>query len=465
MHETNTFTHLRTALKAFITAKGEEVYGVQQWQGTVIDGIIDTLKKNGVDLIPGFFARTLPSGIVERSVYDYIKTAILTGIKDAGSLDGICLALHGSMYVEGLDDPEGDLLFELRQLVGSDIPIVCSLDMHATVTKKMIASADGFSAYRTAPHIDEFQTGVRAAKMLLASVQNHRKLVTCMKKIPVLIAGEQTETDTNPTKELFDLLPLEDKKEGIMCTSYVLGFPWADSVHNGVAALATGFAEYSSQLDVSAKRLAYAFDSKKTQFHFSTEAHMPEEAIDIALKNPTRPVVISDSGDNPDAGASQDTAIMVRLLIEKKVSNALVAAISDSKSYEKCRSKGVDAQVELSLGRLDTGSRLPTPLKMSAKVRNIARAGYMEYAVVSHAGIDIVISEGRVEISNPDYMKALGLDLTQYKIIVVKSGYLSPGYKALANRCILALTPGDTCEILDTLPYRVTGRPIFPLDK
>lgn len=465
MHETNTFTHMRTGLGAFTCAEGEEVYGIQRWRGTVLDGIFDTLRSGGAELVPAFFARTLPSGTVKRSAYDYIKSKILSGIEKAGTLDGICLALHGSMAVEGMADPQGDLLAELRKITGPGIPIVCPLDMHATVTRKMIENADAFCAYRTAPHIDEYMTGARAAGLLLTSVKSRKKLTTCMRKLPILIAGEKTETDTSPTKELFENLAEMDNEEGILSASYVLGFPWADSVNNGVAALTVGFFDNLPLLDSAAIRLAAAFDHVKEQFDFTTEAHSPEETIEIALRQGSRPVIISDSGDNPTAGASQDSSIMIKLLMDKNVKGALVTAISDKQSYENCFNTGVGKEACLSLGTLKPGSGEASPLSIPVTVKNIARSGNMDYAVVEHDGIDVVISKDRVEVSEPGYMEELGLNLKDYRVIVVKSGYLSPKYRSIAARNMLALTAGDTCEILEELPYKITPRPIFPLDR
>ena len=465
MHETNTFTAIRTCICDFTCAEGNDVYGVKKWKGTCTEGIIDELRVAGAEIVPTYFARALPGGMVEKAAYEHIRSRIISKIRQEKDIDGICLALHGSMCVEGEDDPEGSLLEEIREIVGPEVPIVCSLDMHATMTKKMVDNANGFSVYRTAPHIDEYQTGEIAAQLLLKSITEGKKLKTCMKKLPILIAGEKTETAKSPVKELFSLLEEEDAKPVILRSSFTLGFPWADSPHNGVAALAVGCKEDVEELEKSASRLADAFDGIKEKFDFTTEACSFEEAINRALADTSKPVIISDSGDNPTAGALQDLSGVVKVLSERNVPDALVAVIADKKAYTLCKNAGAGAKIELPLGRLDPYSPNSEPLIGTAAIKKIAEVNKTEYAVIDFYGITVVISALRVAVTDPGIIKKLGLDLTKFKIIVLKSGYVSPEYQAISPRCILALTPGDTCEVLENLPYKITPRPIFPLDK
>ncbi len=466
MQETNTFSHLRTAFEDFVTAKGDEVIKVKRWQRHSISGIMDTLKAAGAELAPTFFAVALPGALIQKEAFEKIVSEIVGGIQAALPLDGICIALHGSMAAEGYDDPEGTLLAQIRSAAGWDIPVVCSLDMHTTATEKMVSCANGYSAYRTAPHVDQYETGERAANILLAAIKSGRKTVTKMVKLPVLIAGEQTETDVPPIKPLIDSLCTYDRIPGVLDASLVLGYPWADSPHAGVAALVTGFEEASDTLEKCAAKLAEAFEAIKTQFTFTTEAHTLEDAVKIALAHDQHPVVISDSGDNPTAGASQDLAIAAKALLDAKAGSAIVVAIADKASYEACKSAGAGSTIDLCLGRLNPYAvEPPSPLEIRAQIQQVARAGSGDYAVVQCEGVTIVISRTRVSVAEPYDMQALGLKLETFNIVAVKCGYLDPTYKAFAARSILALTPGYTCELLDTLPYLRIPRPLFPLDK
>lgn len=464
MQETNTFTTDRTVLDDFTQAEGDAVRRVARWKGNGIDAIHVALDGLEVQVMPTFFARALPGGLVLREAYLTIRSRILDGIAASLPLDGICLALHGSMSAEGEDDPEGDLLERIRNGVGPDMPIVCALDMHATLTDRMVMHADGFVAYRTAPHVDEAETGMQAARMLVESIRTGRRIATRMCKVPLLIAGEKTETDVEPTRSLFARLAVEDTMPGVLRTSYVLGFPWADSRHGGCAALVTGLAEFSDTLEEVARRLADRLLEARDDFDFTTEAMEPEEAVDQALADPASPVLVSDSGDNPTAGASQDRTALLRTLVERTKGPAIFAVLADPAAVERCRVAGVGAELSLALGRLDEDPLRPSPYVLAVNVRAIERIKGALHAVVRKEDIDIVLCERRTEVTDPEVLTALGLHPAGCKVVILKSGYLSPAYRRLAGRCLLALTPGDTCEILERLPYQTLVRPIHPLD-
>ncbi|NBD24293.1 M81 family metallopeptidase [Paenibacillus glycinis] len=467
MHETNTFTALRTGLADFTVAAGQEVHAVARWKGNVFDGILGTLDDLGAEAVPVYFARALPSGLIEAAAFEAICDRIADGIAGCGPIDGICLALHGSMCAEGCDDSEGELLARLRAAVGRELPIVCALDMHATVTAAMIAHADAFAAYRTAPHIDEYDTGARAAKLLHEALATGRKLVNEWSEIPVLIAGEQSETGVQPMRDLMEALRLEERAPdaGPRSASYLLGFPWADSPFGGCAAIVSGFEEERAELRQAAGRLAELFWAKRQAFAFSTEAALLEEALDLAAGEPRKPVILSDSGDNPTAGASQDVTLVVQALIARRAERALVATIFDPAAVLACETAGAGGNAELRLGRLNPYETAPSPLPLHAAVVRTGTVLDVNYAVAAVGGITIVISDRRTAVYDPAILEALGLRPGAFDLLVVKSGYLSPAYKALAERTILALTPGDTDERLSELPYRRLRRPIYPLDE
>lgn len=463
MHETNTFTDVETTLKDFAPVMGTNIFDNQEWAGTTTaSGIIDTLKAAGLEVVPTLFGKALPSGLVGKDAYVTMKNIILDGLHKAAPIDGVCLALHGSMYVDGLDDPEGDLLEAIRNEVGENVPIVCGLDMHATVTQKMISSADSLTAYRTAPHVDKYDTGVRAAKVLLHALREKVKLYTEWVQLPMLLSGEQSETDVSPMKELIDKLVAADGLEGLISTSYMLGFPWADTPHNCVSIVAVGDPERKDEVRKIARSLAQDFWAQRENFGFSTKAYSVDACITEALANQDRPVIIADAGDNPTAGATQNMSVILKQLLERKVKEALVAVIADQEAYEACLKAGVGAKVDLQIGRASMES--PDKLPVKAIVRSIGEAQGTPNIVLDIEDVTVIISNQRTAVIDPQYLYDLGLDPLKFKIIVVKSGYLSPEYQAIAVDKMLALTPGDTNIVLPEIKYNKVIRPIFPLD-
>jgi microcystin degradation protein MlrC len=463
MHESNTFNKLSTGLESFVLADGEDFKQVKIWKGSVTDGVYDTLTAAGAEVVPLFFARAIPAGTIRRDAYEYIKARMVDKLRQAGPLDGICLALHGSMAVEGLFDPEGDLLEAIRWEVGHELPIVCALDMHATVTERMILLSDGYAAYRTAPHTDSAETGARAAGILLKSLKERRKTVNAFVKIPVLVCGEQSETRVDPAKTLFESLCVYDKNASVLCSSYVMGFPWADSPFGGAGALITGWLEDFEELKKLAGEMAGAFWQKRADFVYSTTAMPPEDAIKAALAHSGHPVILSDSADNPTAGASQDTTKFLRLMLDSGVKNAVYTCVADPAAYRVCAAHKENDEFPLTFGGGYSG-KADERLSLNVRLISLNELQGVLYAVLQAKGVKFLISNKRCATYSPETLRSLGLPPESFDIIGIKAGYLSPEYQDISKLSILALTQGDTALDLRSLPYVKTPRPIYPLD-
>ena len=461
-HESNTFNKLLTGLETFNLTTGGEF--LQQNRGkSAADGIYTILTEAGAAVAPIYFARAIPSGTVRRDAYEYIKSRILDGLRQNAPWDGVCLALHGSMAVDGVCDPEGDLLEAVRWEVGYEIPIICSLDMHATVTERMALLSNGFSVYRTAPHVDEMETGIRAAEMMLKALKMGKKPVNAFVKIPVLVSGEQSETRVDPAKALFDALYAYDKLPYVLCASYVMGFPWADSPFGGAGALVTGWPEDHEDIQRLTKKMANNFWEKRAEFTYSTPACAPEAAIQAAMDAIAFPVIISDSADNPTAGASQDTTRFLQLMINSGMQNAVYTCVADPAAYTLCASHAVGDTFTLPLGAYYSGKDYERSA-LPVKLLNLAKSGDTAYAVLQAGGVTFTVSHKRCATFDPQTLVNLGIPLESFSIIGIKAGYLSPEYQDMSKQSILALTEGDTALDLRSLPYVKTPRPMYPLD-
>ena len=461
-HESNTFNKLTTGLETFNLVDGDEFIhrGIEDSSAS---GFYETLVKAGKEVVPLFFARAIPSGAVRLDAYEYIKSRIIEKLRKHGPWDGVCLALHGSMSVCGLHDPEGDLLEAVRWVVGHEIPVICALDMHATVTERMVLLSDGYAVFRTAPHTDSFDTGVRAADIMLKVLKKGKKTVNTFIKIPILVSGEQSETRVDPAKSLFEALDEYDKLPNVLCSSYVMGFPWADSPFGGAGALVTGWACDHESLKKLTDKMARIFWDKRSEFVYSTKAMSQEQAIQTALSATEFPVIISDSADNPTAGASQDTTQFLRLMIEKGVQNAVYTCVADPAAYRLCASHAVGDEFTLTLGGYYSGKEYER-FTLDAKLVNIDEYNGVSYAVMQSSGVVFTISNKRCATYSPEILRALGLEPELFNLIGIKAGYLSPEYQEISKLSILALTDGDTALELKNLPYVKTPRPIYPLD-
>ena len=262
MHESNSFNPILTGANDFNVIRGEKIFQNMKANDPA-SGVIQTLLDQGYEVVPTIFASAVPNGEVDRNFYLDLKAEIIRLAKEEQAkapIDAVTLSLHGSMRVRDFGEAEGPLLEELRQ-VFPNIPIFCALDMHTTMTKKMQENCDGFVGYKCAPHTDRYETGVHAAKMTIAALEDGFKAKSAWVKVPILIAGEQSSTTVEPMKGLVEMTREAEKKPGVMAASYLMGFPWADNTDSSVAVHVV--ADSQELADSEAIRLADLMWSKK----------------------------------------------------------------------------------------------------------------------------------------------------------------------------------------------------------
>jgi microcystin degradation protein MlrC len=379
-------------------------------------------------------------------------------------LDGLYLAMHGAMYVEGMEDAEGDWISAARAVVGEDCMVSASYDLHGNVTQRIIDALDMYSTYRTAPHIDVEETMRRAVRMLTDSLKTGVKPILLWAPIPVVLPGERTSTVDEPAKSLYDLLPGIDAIDGVWDASLMVGYVWADEPRATAAAIMTGTDR--QVLEREAKRLAQAYWDMRRDFVFGGETGSIEECVAKAIASETAPVVLAESGDNPTGGGVGDRADVLAELIAKGADGVIFAGITDKAATEACYAAGGGAALDLSVGAsLDTKGSKPVKGNFTVKfLLDVADANDAQ-AVVSIGGIDLVLSAKRRPYHNIADFTRLGLDPHKARIIVVKSGYLSPELAPIATPNLMALSPGVVDQFVERLPRLRKQKPTYPFDK
>ena len=472
-HESNSFNPIIAGREDFLVLRGQEVLARRKNNDT-LTGILDTLEQAGYQPVPTVFASAVPNGLVDRQFCHSLRQEILEIAKNASSIDAVCFALHGSMTDEDYEEAEGPLLEGLRQLF-PDIPIFVALDMHATMTEKMHKNADGFVGYKCAPHTDQTETGVHAAKMTIAALEKGVQAKSAWVKVPILIAGEQSSTTVQPMIGLIDALKASEEKEGILAASYLMGFPWCDNPHSAVGVYVT--AENACLAQAEALALAQKIWDTRNEFCFQTETYDQQQVLDKAFeaveKGEPTPIYLSDSGDNPTAGSSSDCVGFLRCLLEdertKNLSSpALFGGIYDPEATLACKGK-VGQNVTVTFGaKFD---KITTaPITATGKVMAYAQqwdkfpGNKSDIALLRVGNVDIVLAEKHIGYTSPAVFSDLGRDPKDAQIVVCKLGYLTAAQAAVAKRSIMALSKGSTNEDLASIPYVKTPRPIFPLD-
>lgn len=469
-HESDTFNPMVTGVREITVRRGNELYNSQREDA--MGGIIRTLEENGIEVVTSLHARAVPGGEWDHDVYVSLRDEFLSGLQKALPVDGICLALHGSMRVKGIGAAEGDILSRVRVLC-PDIPVVASLDMHATVSAEMLSNADAFIGYKCAPHTDAYETGCDAARLLmklLSGVRCHMSAV----RIPFLIAGEKSETSTEPMRSVMEQVRKTETDDGILSCSMLMGFPWADTPDAGVTSLV--ISEISKEhASAHAKRNAMYLWERRRDFRFCTEALSPEASLEKAkeyIKTGRVPVVLSESGDNPTAGAAGDVTSFLRLLLlDETISSldppAVYQAIYDPETAALCFDAGVGSRISGSLGgRIDP--TCSSPIRFEGTVKSLCPSfgeTHTRTALIAVGGMDVIVTEDHIGCYEPEMMETLGIRPSNALVITVKLGYLEPELKKLASSSILVLSEGATHEELEKVRYEKVRRPIYPLDE
>lgn len=427
------------------------------------DAYFDFLTHFPAEFITILHARAIAGGPVEAALYQRWKAEILEGIKAALPLDGVYLALHGAMFVESMFDAEGDLIASVREVVGPDMLIATSYDLHGNVSQKIIDNLDIFSTYRTAPHIDTPDTMRRAVTMLVRALKTGIRPKLAWAPVPVLLPGERTSTQDEPARSFYAQLHEVEEPGGIWDASFQVGYVWADEPRATACAIVTGTDRIA--MEKAALHLAQDYWDIREQFVFGMETGSIEECVDRAIASPTQPVVLAESGDNPTGGGVGDRAEVLAALMARNAQDVIFAGIADQVATDAAYAAGIGARVQLHIGAsLDPSS---APVDAEAEIQFLAETGdkRLREAVVRIGGIALVLTARRRPFHNLTDFTRLGLDPKAARIVVVKSGYLSPELGPLANPGIMALSPGVVDQFVERTERRHTPRPSYPFDK
>ncbi len=414
----------------------------------------------GIELVPLFHANALPGGPVAREVYDAFKAEFLTALAAAGPLDGVCLLMHGAVFVEGMDDAEADWIAAVRDAVGEDCIIGAAYDLHGNVSQAIVDQLDAFTAYRTAPHIDVRETHLRAFRMVANAVVTGVRPGIAWAPVPVLMPGERTSTVDEPARALYARLPEVDRREGVLDASLLVGYVWADEPRGTASAVVTG--TDADAMATAASDLATAYWDERAAFDFGVTTGPTEAMLDLAARSDTGPVILADSGDNPTGGGVGDRTDVLAALLRRDIDNVLVAGIADPAAADTAAKAGEGATITLALGGA-LGSDCP-PLDLQVEVHRVVpdANGRGLQVVVRTGGVRIVVTARRCPFHNLADFAALGEEVGALRLLVVKSGYLSPALAPLANPALMALSDGAVNQDIAGLANTRRRHPSYP---
>lgn len=463
--ECSTFSPARTAEDAFRKRAGDVLLNSYPFlrEGAPMRGKAQWL--------PAMIASATPGGALTIETYNSLTGQILDLLKKNAPYDALFFDIHGAMSVVGMDDPEGDFIIKVREVVGKDALISTCMDLHGNVTRRLAENTDMITCYRLAPHEDSMESKERAVTNLIERLESGKgkPKYKAWIPVPILLPGEQTSTRVEPGKSLYAAVDPATKQVGVIDAGIWIGYAWADEPRNHAVVMAYG--DDKDMVTRTAEYLAHHFWSVRNEFEFVAPTATLEVCLEKALASTKKPFFISDMGDNPTAGGAGDVTWTITELLKRpefKTANGkslIYASIPGPEFVAKAIKAGVGNKVEGTAGAA-VDNRYAPPVPLSGTVTSIYTDNPDNKEVVVKTGsISVIVTEKRKGFHYVKEFTKHHLDPTKADIVVVKLGYLVPELYDIQAGWMMALTLGGVNQDLPNLPYKRINRPMFPLDK
>ena len=424
------------------------------------------LRDHPAEWLPTLHARAIAGGPIARPVYESFKAEFLDRLRALGPVDGLYLAMHGAVFVDGMEDAEADWIEAARDVVGPACLLAAAYDLHGNLSPRIVDALDIFTTYRTAPHIDQRETQRRAATMLLRALRTGERPGIVWAPVPVLWPGERTSTADEPARSFYAGLPAVEARMGVWDASFQVGYVWADEPRATACAVLTGTDR--AALEREAAALAATYWDLRDRFVFGARTGTLAACVAEAVGSATAPVILADSGDNPTGGGVGDRADLLRALLDAGAAGVVLAGIADRPATEAAYAAGEGVAIRVAVGATLDPSGVRVALDATVG-RCLPVADPAERQAVLHvagvgAEVALVVTARRRPFHAIADFTRLGLDPRAARIVAVKSGYLSPELAPLANPALMALSPGVVDQDVARLPRRRPGRPTYPFD-
>ena len=391
----------------------------------------------------------------------------------------MCLSLHGAMVTETEDDAEGALLEALRGIVGPDVPMVATLDLHANATVKMAKNANALVSFRTYPHIDGYDRAVQAAALVQEALAGKKK-PRCLLSQPAMLEGADHGRTTQPGV-MRDLLARADeyeKEPGINVVSIQVGFTWSDMPYTGPSIAVS----HEPIAEARAKEIARLMIDEiwRRRDEMSADYRSVADGVAAARAKSDKkgPLVLADGTDNPGGGGYNDTTPVLQALLDAGIQNAAIGTIYEPGTVQQAMKAGVGAEIDVELGG-HTDQSMGKPVKARALVKMLSdgvfkndgpmNAGVLSdmgpTAVLRIGGIDVVTISNRIQTTDLQVFLSQGIDPRAKDVLVVKSvQHFRAAYAPIAREIVLVDSGGICSPDISRLKFKKLRRPIWPLD-
>jgi len=508
-HETNTFSIVPATYEAFedrIIERGQEIIDRFATSEYTIAGYLEAANELDFEVVPLMYARTGPIGTITKDAYDRLSSEMFEMLRDQGPWDAVLIANHGAAVSEEFPDMDGEFTRAVREIVGPDIPVGITFDMHANVSKATVENTDVCVVWRTCPHLDTKIRGKKTAELIYRTVQGEIKPTQFIEMPPMLVNIVKQFTGQEPMKGLIDDCVASNEIDGVLDTSIAEGYPYADVEEMGMSwiaitdndpelaeSVAKGMAERAwpkrAELNKPVSTIRGALESAlkiyKGPKPEGAENFVPTDGSALPEMEESEhshlgPVVLMDVGDNIGGGSSADSTHILKVAMEMELDGYL-QSLYDPESVEACVQAGVGAEISLDVGG-KTDDMHGEPIRVVGVVNKIDDGPY-EDTRPTHGGGRYFDDGKRVRFDTTDgktllltsnrsgntargQMYSMGIRPEDYKIIVAK-GVSSPrpAYQPIASEIILVNTPGVTTADLETFEYHRRRIPLYPFEE
>ncbi|BBQ00482.1 microcystinase C [Burkholderia sp. SFA1] len=479
-HETNTFSPVATPLEAFGRngpSYGEDAFREHAGMRTAMSAFIDAAKREHAGIVTPIAASANPSGRVAAAAYDAICQTIVDA---AHGCDAVMLDLHGAMVAENSPDGEGDLLERVRRAL-PHAPIAVSLDLHANVTQKIIDNADVIVSFKTYPHIDMYESGEHAARLLLDLVHGKAAPVMAWAQPPLLTHTLRSSTAAGAMKRAVDAARAAEREEGVLAVSVLSGFSLADIAAPCISVVVVADAERAKAQDV-ADRIARQIWDERDAFVYRSAPLAQSIGEGAALARDTgKPVLLLDHGDNCMSGGTCDTTDAFEEALKQGLEGIVVGPLCDPEAVAALFEAGEGATVTVGIGNKLTSvaSLGKPPLEVTGIVRALTDGEYVisgptytgqraymgRAAVIETPTARILVTERTHEPWDLGVFESVGIDPRGARFLILKSRmYCRPVFVPISGGLVECDSRGATSSDYGLFTFENLKRPVYPLD-
>ena len=473
MQEISSFNPLPSGYDDFSVQRGDEQYRQSGLNSGMGGALAEFRRVPGIETVPTYGARAGSAGLLSAEGWARLSGELLGAVSAAASgIDGVYASMHGAMAADGELDPEGFILAQTRKLVGPEVPMVVSLDLHGILTDRMLRAVDGLAIYHTYPHVDFAETGARAARLLMRLIERPTRSIIARVTIPALVRGDELITKSGCYGDLIRECQRIERDGTAMAAGIMIGNPFTD-----VPELCSQVIVMTDDDEAGATREAVRLAEEFWPLRFRMQGKLI--ALDRAIqqaKTMTGPVIFTDAADATSSGATGDSNVILAALRQHGYGKRVLAQIVDPAAANAAHMAGVGATIEVTLGGCHDPGRF-SPMTVCAEVTLLSNGrGRLETmgaaleagptAVLTYdPNVTVVVMSRSVSLFDRAMYYSCGLNPRDFDLIVVKSPHTEHHmFDEWADKTFNIDAPGATSANLPTLGHTICARPMFPMD-